>query len=374
MAHEISEVDELALAVRPAWHGLGKVLPRRMSPMEALEAAGLDWDVRTLEMRPFTRSDDRLVDVVDQTGAPVTCGHHRAIVRRDTLETLGTVTNGWSPIQNRAIARFLQNLTDTGIFGTAHPIETAGSIRRGRRVWFLLVCGARALEVFGGADVRLDTVLASVGHDGTAALDFRPTGVRVVCANTYGEAERGAVTLKFRHEGDPEALLQRAAEAIRACKARNLATWAAEVELAKHTGRVPSPWGLTLPGAADRTAADVGGVHPLTVALHELLEGERPDDPVRGVRWDLSLVLLANRIAAGAAASRLPAGSMTTPWAWLQGATYVASHPGRKGVDAANYAFFGNGARLSGAAFRVALDAVPAAREQYAMAANGGGQ
>ena len=47
MAHEITASDSLLLIGKPAWHGLGTVLPEQIiEPREALKLAGLDWRVR----------------------------------------------------------------------------------------------------------------------------------------------------------------------------------------------------------------------------------------------------------------------------------------------------------------------------------------
>jgi len=43
LAHEITETDNLVLAGKPAWHGLGVVTENAPTPMDAIRLAGLDW-------------------------------------------------------------------------------------------------------------------------------------------------------------------------------------------------------------------------------------------------------------------------------------------------------------------------------------------
>ena len=60
-------------------------------------------------------------------------------------------------------------------------IESAGSIRNGRKVWFLIKGESFSVR---GADEVTPYICASCGHDGCTALRLTPTTVRVCCSNT----------------------------------------------------------------------------------------------------------------------------------------------------------------------------------------------
>lgn len=90
---------------------------------------------------------------------------------------LGVVGADYSVCQNRELAEFTDALAQTGKV----TIESCGSIRGGKRVWFL--AKGESFKI-GGVDEVFPYVLVSNGHDGTQAIRVTPTTVRVVCSNT----------------------------------------------------------------------------------------------------------------------------------------------------------------------------------------------
>ena len=182
MAHEITSQDGLVMVGAPAWHGLGIVLPEGdLEPREARRLAGLDWIVRE-EPLFCKRSPTDLVQGITT---------HKAIVREDTGDVLGVVGADFHPVQNGELFELLQAL--------GRPVETAGSIRGGRVVFGLLRQGSFRLGPPEAGDVVHKYLLASNGHDGSAALRFTPTDVRVVCRNTLARAEETGVGVRYLH-------------------------------------------------------------------------------------------------------------------------------------------------------------------------------
>ena len=165
MAHEIEANDGLVLVKQPAWHGLGKIVSEAPTPLEALPLAGLDWEVEQWPMYA-TDGDVRL------TAAKV------ANVRSDTKEILGYVAEDWQPFQNSEVAQFCEDLA---MEGDKVTIETAGSIRNGRKIWFLL--RGESFDAGKGDEVA-PYICVSNGFDGQTAFRATPTTVRVVCSNT----------------------------------------------------------------------------------------------------------------------------------------------------------------------------------------------
>jgi hypothetical protein len=45
MAHNITDTDGAVFHKQAAWHGLGLVIQEDMSPTQAMELAGLNWEV-----------------------------------------------------------------------------------------------------------------------------------------------------------------------------------------------------------------------------------------------------------------------------------------------------------------------------------------
>lgn len=184
MGHEMTATDSAVFANTAAWHGLGRVIPRTFSAAEGLRLAGLDWDVVQWPMESIAP---------DGTRHPNTT--HVENRRSDNWELLGTVTAGYDPSHNRMLAELADGLSSTG----GVRCETIGSIRGGKRVYFLLHAGTLEL----GQDLTEKYLMLCTGHDGTLAVHAVPTSVRVVCSNTLHMALRGdRAAWTFKHSGD----------------------------------------------------------------------------------------------------------------------------------------------------------------------------
>ena len=188
----ITETDGMAYVGRRPWHGLGTYVEgQAMSAAQAIEAAHLDWEVVT---EPVYRH-------IPSTGWTFGNGANdfkevdgkRAVVRQDTDEVFGIMSDGYTPLQNRAAFDLIDAVVGTG----EASIHTVGSLFGGRRVWML--CKLQG-------DYRLDNgeklesfILLDNSHDGTAALRMRLTSVRVVCSNTLGAATSSRAAFAARH-------------------------------------------------------------------------------------------------------------------------------------------------------------------------------
>lgn len=167
MAHEIEAHDNVVLHREAAWHGLGIVVQDAPTPREALKIAGLDWDVEQWAISATNGENLRIA-------AP----DHLMNVRSDIQKPLGVVSRWYRPIQNRDLADFCELLAEQG---DTVKIESAGSIRNGSKVWFLLKGESFSVR---GKDEVAPYILVSNGHDGNTALRCTATSVRVVCSNT----------------------------------------------------------------------------------------------------------------------------------------------------------------------------------------------
>lgn len=192
MAHEIMENDGLMLAGTPAWHGLGIVLPERTDAMTALQTAKLDWEIEVADLCP-TLAD----------GSAVNAGDFRAIVRKDTCEMFGACKKGYTPVQNREIAELAYEISNF----SERAVETAGSLRNGRRVFFTLALDQ--IEVAQDDHVKPYLFIAT-SHDMSMRLTFATTFTRVVCANTWRAAmqEVGDECLQIKHTPNADARIK----------------------------------------------------------------------------------------------------------------------------------------------------------------------
>jgi len=189
MAHEIMASDGLVLAGESAWHGLGTVVEQAPSIAGALQIAGLDWDV---DAWPLAATDGE---------KKVAVGTHVLNVRRDTGAGLGVVGKNYVPLQNRELAGFAEQLAGEGA-----KVESAGSIRGGKRVWMLIRTDEIVEVGRNGEDQVVPYIMLANGHDGTLSFTVMPTSIRVVCSNTLHFALRSSAddakagrALRVRH-------------------------------------------------------------------------------------------------------------------------------------------------------------------------------
>jgi phage/plasmid-like protein (TIGR03299 family) len=185
MAHQIHENDSMLAVGKTPWHGLGTTLATPpATAAEALKLSGLDW---TVAKRPMFLDDGQPVKVKtvyesarDRVSVP------GAIVREDTNEILGVVGGQYLPYQNADMAELFDPLIQDG----SVSIETCGSLFNGRRVWMLarfMSEHGSSMTIRDGDDVAKYLLLAH-GHDGTLAVRFGFTPIRVVCNNTLSFA------------------------------------------------------------------------------------------------------------------------------------------------------------------------------------------
>ena len=187
MSHEIEEINGQASTFsvqKMPWHGLGHVLDNPPTTEEAIRCAGLDWDVKLVPLHGAFN------------GVPLTGVNHWATVRSTDASVLGVVGPTYKPLQNVDAFKFFQPVLDAG----EATLETAGSLRKGRRVWVLARVKADPVEIVPG-DPVLSYILLSNGHDGTMAIRVGSTITRVVCANTLAAAHSDGASklLRIRH-------------------------------------------------------------------------------------------------------------------------------------------------------------------------------
>jgi phage/plasmid-like protein (TIGR03299 family) len=174
VAHQIESNDGMVLVGERAWHGLGLVLDEQdLTAADATTKANIGWRVVQcpLVAKGVGALDGESYDVPSNV----------ANIRADDGTILGVVGDGYHVLQNSDVAEVID--------GLALNIETAGSLRGGRDVFYLARLDRFGLGR-GGADEVVNYALFANSHDGSRCFRLLPTTVRVVCANTLGMALR----------------------------------------------------------------------------------------------------------------------------------------------------------------------------------------
>ena len=148
------------------WHGLGRIVSEAPASKEALELAGLDWEVIQK-------------DIITVDGYNIIPGF-KANVRSTDDKVLGIVTDRYKVVQNKEAFEFTDLLLGEGV-----KYETAGSLQGGRRVWMLARLPYQ--YVINSEEITPYMVFTN-SHDGSGAIRVAITPVRVVCSNTLNLA------------------------------------------------------------------------------------------------------------------------------------------------------------------------------------------
>lgn len=185
MAHEIEMVNgvaSMAYAGDVPWHGLGKSVPADLTPVQMLDAAGLNWDV--YKTPAFAIINDETVG----TGMA-------ALVRNSDSKILDMVSDDWNPVQNLEAFEFFNDFIAAGDM----QMHTAGSLKGGQIVWALAKVN-ESFELFKGDQID-SYLLFSNFHKYGFSTDVRFTPIRVVCNNTLTLSLNSAVErmVKINH-------------------------------------------------------------------------------------------------------------------------------------------------------------------------------
>ena len=185
MSHEIMKKDAMFSVNAVPWHRLGVVLPNAPTIQEAILLAKLNWEVGT---KPLFTGQGEAVEAM-------------ATYRKDDNAILGVVGSSYKPLQNVEAFNFFQPFLDS----KEAALETAGSLRNGKRVWVLAKINRTDSVIVPKADDRVSKyVLLSNSHDGTMAVRVGFTPVRVVCNNTLTMAHNESTSqlIRIKHTGD----------------------------------------------------------------------------------------------------------------------------------------------------------------------------
>ncbi|MEU1736482.1 DUF932 domain-containing protein [Streptosporangium sp. NPDC020145] len=210
----------------PAWHGLGQIIPGGIDNIdEVLRLGGIDWEVARREVRYSF-----MLDGEERPTLRTAPGHH-VTVREDTGEALGVVGNKYTPIQNRKLFEFLEDLVRQGVVW-----ESAGSLRGGRRVFVSMRVPENIVIDAGGIADEVTLFIAAMNsHDGSSRAETVVTPWRPICANTERFAVRDAVTRwGIRHTAGALDRLEEARRSL-GLTLRYGEAWAAEETALAHT-------------------------------------------------------------------------------------------------------------------------------------------
>ena len=168
-----ANVESMLSVNEVPWHGLGVILDSPPTPADAIRIAGLDWEVKLKQLYAHPDLNDAFVWPSPRQVSAF------ATTRATDGKVLGIVGPNYTVVQNTEAFAFFQPFIDSGTC----KIETAGSLRGGRRIWVLARIEEDPTEILKGDEIRRYTLMSN-SHDGTLAVRVGFTGIRAVCENT----------------------------------------------------------------------------------------------------------------------------------------------------------------------------------------------
>ncbi len=169
-------VETMAYANAVPWHGLGNNVQEGATIEEWQQHAGLDWSVGK---RPVHFAGE----CVPGANNGIHTFKDKFVLVRDTDSRPFSVVSGrYNPVQPKEILEFFRDLIATH----GMTIETAGSLKDGKRIWALAKTGD-AHKVLG-SDLVNSYLLIATSYDLTFSTLAQFTSVRVVCNNTLQQS------------------------------------------------------------------------------------------------------------------------------------------------------------------------------------------
>lgn len=184
-----------------AWHGLGQVVEEYSTSSQAIQHAGLDYEV--IKTPLFTCGNGLSVtdegEVTENNNIPFP--NHFATMRTDTKQVFGVVGKDYQIVQNSDAFSFFDSIVGGG---DGILYETAGALGQGERI-FITAKLPGYIRVGSGDDITEKYLFLTTSHDGSGSITAAFTPIRVVCQNTLNAA-LGKMTnvVRIRHTANAQ--------------------------------------------------------------------------------------------------------------------------------------------------------------------------
>lgn len=176
------------------WHNLGQIISDYPTSTEAIEHAGLNYEV--IKTPLYTEySENEKITVSDLYST----------LRTDTQTVLGVVGKDYQILQNKDAFSFFDSI----VGGDGILYETAGALGKGERI-FITAKLPDYIRV-GKDDLIEKYLFLTTSHDGSGSITAAFTPIRIVCANTLNAALRNQTnTVRIRHTSNAQSRLEQA--------------------------------------------------------------------------------------------------------------------------------------------------------------------
>jgi phage/plasmid-like protein (TIGR03299 family) len=180
-------------STQKAWHDLGQIVDKAMTAEQAIQLAGLDYEVAKVPNYALINGEFKITP------------NSHSIHRTDNGVILGDkLGKGYTIVQNKEAFSFFDSIVGTG----QAIYETAGALGEGERI-FITAKMPETIHIAGTDDLTEVYVLLTSAHDGSGAIVGAITPVRVVCANTLAAGLRQTISkVSIRHSSSVHSRLE----------------------------------------------------------------------------------------------------------------------------------------------------------------------
>ena len=321
--------SEMAYTGDTPWHDKGNRLTPGAPIEEWLTAAGMDWRIQ--------RAIVRYAIARDSTPESYRAMNDRhVLLRSDTKDALGIVSDGYQIVQPAAVLEFFRDLVAAAGF----TLETAGTLFGGKRFWALAAIGESA-AIADPADKMKRYLMLSTSCDGSMATEGRYVDIRTVCNNTLEANRRTAAKVRVTHRSEFQEATVKRDLGVDTAHGQFEETMAAMRRLADTRllarDTVIQTAELFTPGASRLAREELKKIldsKPVVRVSELALDGKAMGAGLDGVRG--------------------------TQWGWLNAVTQYVDHESRARSqdNRLNSAWFGKGADLKERAYEMALASV----------------
>ncbi len=178
------------------WHGLGQIVQDYPTSAEAIQFAGLNYQVEKRKL--YTQLNE-------YENPQISVPDYFATVRTDTNNVLGVVGKDYEIVQNIDAFSFFDSI----VSGDGIQYETAGVLGKGERI-FITAKLPSYIKV-GNNDLIEQYLFLTTSHDGYGSITAAFTPVRIVCNNTlYAALRNHSNSIKIRHTANAKDRLEQA--------------------------------------------------------------------------------------------------------------------------------------------------------------------
>ncbi|MBS1781050.1 MAG: DUF945 domain-containing protein [Bacteroidetes bacterium] len=190
-----------------AWHNLGQIVEQYPTSKEAIQYAGLDFEV--IKAPLYTRGTGISIDDSGEIneGGNIIVPDQYATLRTDTNAVFGVVGKDYQIVQNADAFAFFDAIVGGG---DGILYETAGALGSGERI-FITAKLPGYIRVGNGDDVTEKYIFLTTSHDGTGSITAAFTPIRIVCQNTLNAAlHKMSNVIRIRHTSGAKQRLEEA--------------------------------------------------------------------------------------------------------------------------------------------------------------------